>query len=180
MRLSTWMFAVSILTVASASVGATEPDKARPTAAAFGTPSRASNVRLSFDGKSAAWLDLGSAPQRIIVFDLVNLKDRSVFEAPAGMKLRDLYWSDDDTILFTASEAIRQARDSSIEYEYFRIFAAQLGSGKIHMLLDDQADLTGVTGTILLAARTSKPAKAIVLSLRLNRTAGRPQTGTRI
>lgn len=47
------------------------------------------------------------------------------------------------------------------------------------MLLDDQPDLTGVTGTILLAARTTKPATAIVFSLRLNRTAGRAQTGTR-
>jgi dipeptidyl aminopeptidase/acylaminoacyl peptidase len=180
MRFLTGMIAVSILAVGTTAAGATEQEKTRPTPAAFGTPSRASSVRLSFDGKSAAWLDLGSVPQRIIVFDLVNLKDRSVFAAPAGMKLRDLHWSDDDTILFTASEAIRQARDSSIEYEYFRIFAAQIGSSKVHMLLDDQPDLTGVTGTILLAAHTTKPATAIVWSLRLNRTAGRAQTGTRI
>ncbi len=180
MRLLTGMLAVSILAIGIGAAGAAEPGKALPSAAAFGTPSRASHVRLSLDGKSAAWLDLGSVPQRIIVFDLVNLKDRSVFAAPAGMKLRDLHWSDDDTILFTASEAIRQSRDSSIEYEYFRIFAAQLGTGKVHMLLDDQADLTGVTGTVLLAPRTSKPATAIVWSLRLNRTAGHGQTGTRI
>jgi pimeloyl-ACP methyl ester carboxylesterase len=179
MRFLTGMIAVSILVFGTIAAGATEQEKTRPAAAAFGTPSQASNVHLSFDGKSAAWLDQGSVPQRIIVFDLVNLKDRRVFAAPAGMKLRDLHWSDDDTILFTASEAIRQARDSSIEYEYFRIFAAQLGSGKIHMLLDDQPDLTGMTGTVLLAARTTKPATAIVFSLRLNRTAGRAQTGTR-
>jgi dipeptidyl aminopeptidase/acylaminoacyl peptidase len=168
MRWSTGMLAVSILAFGIGTAGAAEPGKALPSAAAFGTPPRASSVRLSFDGKSAAWLDQGSVPQRIIVFDLVNRKDRNVFEAPAGMKLRALDWSDDDTLLFSASEAIRQARDSSIEYEYLRIFAAQLGSGKIRMLLDDQVDLTGVTGANLLAAHTSKPSTAIVSSLRAN------------
>ncbi len=84
MRFLTGMIAVSILVLGAATTGAAEHGESMPSAAAFGAPSRASNVSLSFDGKSAAWLDLGSVPQRIIVFDLVNLKDRRVFAVRRG------------------------------------------------------------------------------------------------
>jgi dipeptidyl aminopeptidase/acylaminoacyl peptidase len=180
MRWSTGMLAVSILAFGIGTAGAAEPGKALPSAAAFGAPARASNVSLSFDGKSAAWLDLGSVPQRIIVFDLVNLKDRRIFLCPTGVKLRDLYWSDDDTLLFTASATRRQLGDSSIMYEFSHIFAAEVGSGKVRTLLDEQSDQTYVTGASLLAAHTTKPATVIVSSLRFNSTDYHKQTGSRI
>jgi dipeptidyl aminopeptidase/acylaminoacyl peptidase len=178
--ISNWMFAVSLLAFGTAAADATEPAKVLPSAAAFGAPSRASSVTLSFDGKSAAWFDLGSIPQRIIVFDLVNLKDRRVFVCPTGVKLRELYWSDDDTLLFTASATRRQLGDSSIMYEYWHIFAAELGSGKVRILLDDKSDQTYVSGTELQAAHTTKPATAIVSTLRFNNTNYHNQTGSKI
>ena len=151
-----------------------------PPAAAFGTPPRTSNVQLSFDGKSAAWFDLGSVPERIIVFDLVNNRDRKIFMSPAGTKLRDLEWADDDTLIFTASATVSEGSDSSKKYEVFRTFAADLGSGKAHMLLADEPDQVFVTGATLLAARTSKPKTAIMSSWKYANTAARMQTGTHV
>ncbi|HEY2676509.1 MAG TPA: alpha/beta fold hydrolase [Steroidobacteraceae bacterium] len=166
--------------MASAAAGAAEKDNVRPSAAAFGAPSRASDVRLSFDGKSAAWFDLGSVPQRIIVFDLVNQKDRTSFLAPAGLELNRLEWSDENTLLFTASATRSNLTDSRIAYEYSWIFVADIASGKVRMLFDDQIDQAYVTRDTLIAAHTSKPATAIVSSPRFNHTAAHGQTGTRI
>ena len=78
------------------------------------------------------------------------------------MKLRDLYWSDDDTLLFTAECHPMPIGDSSIDVRVLAIFAAELGSGKVRTLLDEQSDQTYVTGTNLLAAHTTKPATVIV------------------
>ncbi len=151
-----------------------------PPAAAFGTPPRTSNVQLSFDGKSAAWFDLGSVPERIIVFDLVNSKDKRVFTSPAGTKLRDLEWADDDTLIFTASAAVNEGSDPGKKYEVFRTFAADLGSGKAHMLLGDDPDQSFVTGATLLAARITKQKTVIMSSMKYNTTAARMQTGSHI
>jgi dipeptidyl aminopeptidase/acylaminoacyl peptidase len=151
-----------------------------PPAAAFGTPPRTSNVQLSFDGKSAAWFDLGSVPERIIVFDLVNNKDKKVFMTPADTKLRSLEWADDDTLIYTASAAVNEGFDSSRKYEIFRTFAADLGTGKARMMLGDEPDQVFVTGATLLAAHTTKPKTMIMSSWKYNHTAARMQTGSHI
>jgi dipeptidyl aminopeptidase/acylaminoacyl peptidase len=169
-----------LLIVASTPASPGEPVKPLPPAAAFGTPPRTSNVQLSFDGKSAAWFDLGSVPERIIVFDLVNNKDRKVFMSPAGTKLRDLEWADDDTLIFTASATVGEGSDSSKKYEVFRTFAADLGSGKAHMLLADDPDQAFVTGATLLAAHTTKPKTVIMSSWKYANTAARMQTGSHV
>jgi len=150
-----------------------------PPAAAFGTPPRTSHVQLSFDGKSVAWFDLGSVPQRIIVFDLVNNKDRRVFLCPDGTKLRDLEWADDDTLIFTASATLHEGANLR-KYEVFRVFAAGLDSGKAHMLLGDDPDQSYLTGAELLAGHTTKPKTAIMSSMKFNSNASKMQTGSHI
>src|SRR5882672_3461796 len=75
-RIRTWVFPIGVLMAVSAPATPAQLPAPMPPPAAFGTPPRTSNVQLSFDGKSAAWLDLGAVPERIIVFDLANNKDR--------------------------------------------------------------------------------------------------------
>jgi hypothetical protein len=178
-RIGTWVFWTGVL-IASTPARPAEPPAAMPPAAAFGTPPRTSNVQLSFDGKSAAWFDLGSVPERIIVFDLVANKDKKIFMAPPNTKFRDLEWADDDTLIFTASATINEASDSRKRYEVFRTFAADLGSGKAHMLLEDDPDQALMTGATLLAAHVSKPKTAIMSSMKFNNAAARMQTGSHI
>jgi dipeptidyl aminopeptidase/acylaminoacyl peptidase len=175
-----WVFRAWVLIVVCTPVCPARPPTPMPPPAAFGTPPRTSNVQLSFDGKSAAWFDLGAVPERIIVFDLVNNKDKRVFLIPAGTKLRDLEWADDDTLIFTASATVNEASDPSRKFEVFRTFAADLGSGKAHMLLADDPDQALVTGATLLAAHTAKPKTAIMSSIKFNTTAARMQTGSRV
>ena len=99
---------------------------------------------------------------------------------PAGTKLRELEWADDDTLIFTASATINEASDSSRRYEVFRTFSADLGSGKAHMLLEDDPDQAFVTGATLLAAHITKPKTAIMSSWKYNHTAARMQTSSHI
>jgi dipeptidyl aminopeptidase/acylaminoacyl peptidase len=143
-----------------------------PPAAAFATPPRMSNVRLSFDGKSVAWLDLGAAPEQIIAFDLVNGKDRRAFNLPADFKLRDLEWADNDTLIYTASTTLQGRRDTRVKFEFARIFSADLTNGKTQMFLADDMAFQYVTGATLLATHTSKPKTAILYTLGYSRISG--------
>jgi dipeptidyl aminopeptidase/acylaminoacyl peptidase len=151
-----------------------------PPPAAFGTLPRISDARLSFDGNSVAWLDPGSTPAQIIAFDLINKKDRRAFALPANFKLRGLEWADNDTLIYSASTTLQMSGDSRIKYEVFRMFSADLNTGKTQMFLSDRRDFEYITGAELLAAHTTKPKTAIVFSLHYNPTAHRDTSGTHI
>jgi dipeptidyl aminopeptidase/acylaminoacyl peptidase len=180
MRLWTRIVWWALLLSVNAQGIAADAPKTLPSAAAFGTPPRYSQARLSFDGNSVAWLDLGSVPTRLIAFDLVSQKDRRAFLLPGGVKVRDLEWADNDTLIYTASATLQVQSDSRIKYEIWRMFSADLNTGKTQMFLSDQSDFQLVSGATLLATHTSKPKTAIVSTLHFNATAGRATTGSRI
>ena len=178
MHIGAWLLLASIS--AAADISPAQPVAAQPSAAAFGTPPRTKDLQLSFDGKSVAWFDLGSNPERIIVFDLVENKDRRVFGIPPGTKLRGLEWADNDTLIFTASATVKEGLDPRAKYEVFRAFAADLVTGKARMLLADQPDQAYVTGGELIAAHVTTPKTAIMSSLRYNNAGARMQTSSHI
>jgi dipeptidyl aminopeptidase/acylaminoacyl peptidase len=152
-----------------------------PPPAAYGTLPRISDARLSFDGNSVAWLDMGSAPGQIIAFDLINKKDRRAFALPPNFKLRGLEWADNDTLIYYASTTLQMSGDSRIKFEMFRMFSADLNTGKTQMFLSDRPDFEYVTGSKLLAAHTSKPKTAMVFTIHYNNTAGNNSTtGTHV
>lgn len=150
-----------------------------PPVAAFGSLPKISDVALSPNGKSLAWVDAGSFPAHIVIVDVVNNKVRQAISAGTA-KVRGLVWADEDTLLYEASITRPDPSSLHLKYETYRFFSVDFVAGKTHALLNDDPSFENVTSLTLLAAHTSKAKTALVSTLSYDFTGYRMESNTHI
>jgi dipeptidyl aminopeptidase/acylaminoacyl peptidase len=110
-----------------------------------------------------AWADNSGEVPKVVIYDLATTTLKRALNLDATMKLRNIRWSDDETLLLTVSLTHRIAgTPSKYRYEWFRTLALDVSGGNARMLLmDDVKSL--VTSSKLHALRTPKP-KTVIMS----------------
>lgn len=151
---------------------------APPPVAAFGQTPAMEFVALSPSGNLLAWLDNSGAQPLIHIFDLAKGANRKRTAAPPKSTVRDLSWFDEETLFIGASMAFRPDV-SGPTYEWYRTISMNITSGESHILLHNRGSLQNVTGSTLLAMRTSKPKKVIMSSWNWSAANYKQSTGSR-
>ncbi|HZF16810.1 MAG TPA: alpha/beta fold hydrolase [Steroidobacteraceae bacterium] len=155
---------------------------APPPAEAFASLPAVSDVTLSPSGNLLAWADRSGAEERVVIFDLAAGKIRHQLAIGHEMKLRYINWADDQIALVELSqtEKHRSTNDDRYRYEFFRILAIDVDSGKGHVLLMTQGAQQLVTGATLEAFYTDKPKTVIMSTLDYAIGEARSEMGTRL
>lgn len=158
---------------------AAAPDDA-PRAQDFGRLPAMRALALSPNGNRLAWIDNYEARPFIVIFDLTTNKEQRRAHLPQEMKLRDLDWSDDQTVLVDVSVLYSHTGKSADQREWFRTLALNADDGSSRILLHVDRDSSYVTGSSLVAARTRKPNTILMSTLEFSATSHRQDTGNRI
>jgi len=113
-------------------------------------------------GNLLAWSDNSGPSTRIVIFDLAGSAVKRTLDVGSSMKLRGIDWADDDTVLLEVSQTLK-VDASRYAREWSRTLAANAAGGPTRMLLMT-GDRSLVTGSSLLALRTSQPRTVIMSS----------------
>ncbi|HXP64757.1 MAG TPA: S9 family peptidase [Steroidobacteraceae bacterium] len=105
-----------------------------PPVEAFGSLPQESQVVMSPNGHWLAWLDNKEPKPRVVMFDVSGRKVQRILAVPERVKVRFLYWNDNETLLIMLSET-EESRFSSVRSsEYFRVIAHDVSGGDGRML----------------------------------------------
>jgi dipeptidyl aminopeptidase/acylaminoacyl peptidase len=150
--------ALAVFATASAAAGP-------PPAAAFGALPANTDVTLSPDGRRLAWVDNTQARPRVEIFDVDARKTLRLLAMPARLKPRSLAWSDDDTVIVTASETAKSLAAAHTASEYFLTIAFDARTGDNRMLPASNGDAQGTWAAALaglISVHASKPHTVIM------------------
>lgn len=98
-----------------------------PPVAACGALPRMRSVVLSPDGRTLGWIAARGDEIRVVAFDIASGREKRVYPVDAGLKVRDLAWADDATLL--AEVSITSEVDGELgrrKYEFFRTLAIRV------------------------------------------------------
>ena len=134
---------------------------APPPPEAFGSMPAESDVILSPDGHWLAWTDRTESKPRIIMFDLAAKRIQRVLAVPDRVKVRDLTWSDNETLIIILSETTESKYSKDTSRENFRTIAADVSGGDSRMLPLRDPNFPNRKGNVipagLISARASNP-----------------------
>jgi dipeptidyl aminopeptidase/acylaminoacyl peptidase len=157
-------------------------DLSRPPVEAFGTVPAINELSISPNGQLLAWIDNSGATTALEVFDLS--KNATVLRiAPEGMKLRGVYWADDEILLYSVSLTRRMQLGNgamSEPFEWLRTTALNVQTRKSVILLSDREEFSYVSSARLLVPRIATPKKVLMASWFFTMVNYREQTGTRL
>ena len=169
-------FPVLAILFATAATAAAIPP---PSAEVFGALPENDYVVLSPDGNTLALAQTSAGNTKVLVLDVASQKiKRTQFIAPT-LKLRDLDWSDDETLLIEVSLSAETRAKQITRWEFFRILAFDVNTGQTRSLLMANDTRSHVTGMQLLALRTPKPKTAVMSTLDWSAVARGRRLGTR-
>jgi dipeptidyl aminopeptidase/acylaminoacyl peptidase len=152
-----------------------------PPAAAFGNLPALDSVTLSPNGQLVAWVSNALDAPLLEVYDLAKGARWKQLSIPEGIKVRSLSWADDEVLLIHGSLTKTQVTsDGNATYEWFRLIALEVASGKSTVLLHKGGDLSYVTGSQLLATQTGTPKKVIMSSWNFSAVNYKQQLGSRL
>jgi dipeptidyl aminopeptidase/acylaminoacyl peptidase len=137
---------------------------APPSVDAFATLPNISDVELSPNGQRIAWADRSTSEERAVVFDLQAGKITRQFSVGTTMKLDDLRWSDDDTLLIDVEEIYHIPTVEQPHESVSRTIAGDVASGEARILLMSSMTRQYVLVSHLIAWRTSRPGTVIMSS----------------
>lgn len=149
---------------------------APPPAEAFGHVPRITDVAINPKGNLLAWGDANREPTRIVIHDLDTKTDVKTFPVPDKLKLRELAWSDDDTLLLRLGFTEPERHSESSRYEWSRMFAVDATTGKARILLNKGDEKEWVTGASIHSLHTGQP-NTVVMST-MEWTPGRARLST--
>jgi dipeptidyl aminopeptidase/acylaminoacyl peptidase len=86
-------------------VARSQASSAPPSAEVFGALPAETHAALSPDAHWIAWMDATERKPRIVIFDLGARRVQRIGALPERTRLRDLFWSDNETLLAELSEA---------------------------------------------------------------------------
>jgi dipeptidyl aminopeptidase/acylaminoacyl peptidase len=190
-RLATLAFAVRIgvpivASFAAHGANAAEPAAPAPAAAAtagmpppaeaFGTVPNMRAVALSPNGRTIAWAEIVGAEERVLAMDIATQTTRRTIPIVAPMKLRDITWADDETLLVELGAT--QQVDVRATYEFSRTLAVPMDGSPPKVLLMGGGDRKWVTSASIVALSTSRPKTIVMTSLDYSPVAERQTTGT--
>jgi dipeptidyl aminopeptidase/acylaminoacyl peptidase len=132
----------------SSAAGGTAPG-APPPAAVFGALPANTDVTLSPNGQRLAWVDNTEAKPRVEIFDVDARKTVRLLALPERLKTRRLIWSDDDTLLVTASETATSLAAAHTSDEHFLTIAFDARTGDNRMLPATNGDAQGTWAAML-------------------------------
>jgi dipeptidyl aminopeptidase/acylaminoacyl peptidase len=140
---------------------------AAPKPEVFGSMPAQSEAVLSPDGLWLAWLDRTEAKPRVVMFDVSGRKVQRILAVPERVKLRDLVWHDNETLLIILSETSESKVSDEVSSEYFRTIAQDVSGGDGRMLpmnpmADDGPNKHDAMLAYLVAAHISKPHTVIM------------------
>ncbi len=174
-RLALFLALASLLFVRAASL------RAADSAEAFGALPMVSEVELSPNGKLLAWRQPGPKNTLAVIFDLDAHAIRRTVAFDSDIKVRSLVWADNETLLIRASVfATYGERNGADHYEVYRVFSADVNTGKTRMLLMGEGARQFVTGSTLLAWRTPKPKTVIMSTFDFSQNQAKQQTGSHL
>jgi len=135
---------------------------ATPPPEAFGSMPAESDAVLSPDGHWLAWLDRKEAKPRVIMFDVPGRKVHRILAVPERVKLRNLAWNDNETLLIVLSETRESKISEETSREYFRTIAHDVSGGDGRMLpinpmVGDGPNKHDALLAYLVAAQVKKP-----------------------
>jgi dipeptidyl aminopeptidase/acylaminoacyl peptidase len=140
---------------------------APPPAEVFGAMPAQSDAVLSPDGHWLAWLDRTEPKPRVIMFDVAGRKVQRILAVPEKVKLRELVWHDNETLLILLSQTSESKDSEEVSSEYFRVIAHDVSGGDGRMLPMNPMANTGANRhdamlAYLVAAHISKPHTVIM------------------
>jgi dipeptidyl aminopeptidase/acylaminoacyl peptidase len=125
-------------------------------------------VVLSPDGHWLAWVDHSEVRPRVVMFDVPGHKVQRMLAVPERSKLRDLVWSDNETLLITVSQTLESQVAARQSRENWLIIAQDVSGGDGRMLPNlghHKANLAISTmPAVIVRARTPKPKTVIMMS----------------
>lgn len=133
-----------------------------PPAEAFGAMPAESDPVLSPDGHWLAWLDRREAKPRVIMFDVPDRKIQRILAVPERVKLRQLIWNDNETLLIILSQTRESKLGEEVSQEYFRTIAEDVSGGEGRMLPINPVGKHDVMLASLVAAQFSPPHTVIM------------------
>ena len=179
-RSATWSFVGLLLTGLSLSAAAA-PAPAPPPAEAFGTLPHTDDVSLSPNGNLLAWAELDGTAARVVIFDVAAHATKRVERVNPPMKLRDLYWGDDEILLVEVSFVDPASTDERNRAEFFRLMSIDANSGQAHLMLMSGGFRPLVTGSEVLAVHIAgKPKTLIMSTMDWSAVSYRKQIGSRL
>lgn len=153
-----------------------------PPAAAFGNLPALDSVTLSPNGQFVAWVSNALGAPILEAYDLAKGARWKQLSIPDGIKVRSLSWADDEVLLIHGSlTKTHFTVHGQATYEWFRLVALDVASGKSTILLHKGGDaLSYVTGSQLLATHTGTPKKVIMSSWNFSAVNYKQQLGSRL
>jgi len=129
---------------------------APPPAAAFGALPANTDVVITPNGRRLAWVDHQHDKPRVVMFDVDARRDLRILALPERLKLRNLMWNDDETLLVTFSETNASTVVTQTSREYFLNIAYDASGGEGRLLPADQKTAHGsADAKAKAAARTA-------------------------
>lgn len=179
---SLWLAFLGGVLLAVGAGGGAAADDAPPPAAAFARLPDLTMARLTPDGTKVAWAGYRDGHGLVSIFDLAARKYVRQIQPGEDLRLRDLTWADDRTLLLTLSRTNTFRSDAAAhrKYEYFRIIAVDSVDGSSRVLLMNDPSRQSVTGATLLRTQTGRAETVIMSSWDFYLTAYKEEIGTRI
>lgn len=100
-----------------------------PPAKVFGALPENTDVVLSPNGLRLAWADQTQAESHVVIFDVVARKELRELALPERLKLRGIFWSDEDTLLITFSVTAQSTSVTRSSREYYLHMAFDASDG---------------------------------------------------
>lgn len=135
-----------------------------PPAEAFGTLPHTDDVSLSPNGNLLAWAELDGIAARVVIFDVAAHAAKRVERIDPPMKLRDLYWGDDDILLVEVSFVDPASTNERNRAEFFRLMSIDVNTGDAHLMLMSGGFRPLVTGSKVLATHIAGKPKTLIMS----------------
>lgn len=158
-------------------------ETAPPPVAVFGNVAAMTSVVLSPNGQQLAWIDNSGPRQAVEAIDFARNARLLRMESEAELKIRDLDWADDDTLLVhnSTTRAVPLANGAmSVPVDWLRIKAINVRTRKSVILLHKKSEFSYVTGARVLALRTATPQRVVMASWDFSATNYRQETGSRL
>lgn len=148
---------------------------------AFGRTPAIANVDLSPNGNFAAWSESSETGDVVVMFDLVNKRQLRAFNVGDYIKLRDLSWADDETLLITVSRTVLPAYGLNRRpMEYWRTQAVDIAGESGRTLLMQQGDMELVSAAEMIALHPARPKTVIMASYDYAEALAAPAMGSRV
>ncbi len=154
---------------AEAETSATSPAAvpSPPALEIFGRLPAMRQVRLSPNGKLIAMEEDQAAARTITIFDVEGGKTRHTVAVEEANKIRSLVWADDETLLLNVSMKHSYYCNPNVlcATEWYRTLSVRMDGSPPRILLNNEGARKNVTGSYLLAARTTRPGTVVMSTL---------------